>query len=332
MLAAWWLTILTIGPLMGSFITEPAAMTISAYLLADKFYDLRPSEKFQFATIGLLFVNISVGGTLTHFAAPPVLMVAGKWDWSLVFMLGNFGWKAAIGIMIANGVYFYMFRGEMEELQSYIARKELESELESMEHVVDEEVGYTRTFEDRCEHIKTEITTRTLKQISDGVVNKSDIEEALEQRFEDIKKHELKKTLPGLLPENERPPYRDPDWDQREDWVPKWIMLVHTIFIIWTVINAHHPALFIGGFLFYLGFAQVTAFFQNRTDLLPLSLKIIHLVQIYLIYSHLMQFSKQALKGPYVVRKEGQDRTDEYKRRDVVILQLLQRLKSSLQG
>jgi len=283
MLAAWWLTILTIGPLMGSFITEPAAMTISAYMLADKFYDLRPSEKFQFATIGLLFVNISVGGTLTHFAAPPVLMVAGPWDWSLGFMIVNFGWKAAVGIIIANFTYYYMFKGEMEELQKqylivrskreiqrrFISRKELESQLEGMEHVVDEEVGYIREFDDRCEHIKTEIATKTLKEVSEGVVNKSDITEALDQRFEDIKKHELKKTLPGLLPDDERPPYRDPDWDQREDWVPKWIMFVHVIFIIWTVINAHHPALFIGGFLFYLGFAQVTAFFQNRTDLKP---------------------------------------------------------------
>ncbi len=283
MLAAWWLTILTIGPLMGSFITEPAAMTISAYLLAGKFFDLRPSEKFQFATIGLLFVNISVGGTLTHFAAPPVLMVAGPWDWSLGFMIGNFGWKAAVGIMAANGVYFYIFKEEMAELQKqyavvrskreiqrrYIMRKQLEFELEGMEHLVDDEVGYISAFDDHCEHIKTEIKTRTLKEFSKETVDQSDIEEALDQRFEDIKKHELKKTLPGLLPENERPPYRDPDWDQREDWVPKWIMLVHVLFIVWTVINAHHPALFIGGFLFFLGFAQVTAFFQNRIDLKP---------------------------------------------------------------
>ena len=39
--AAWWVTILTIGPLLGSFITEPAAMTICALLLARQFYDLR---------------------------------------------------------------------------------------------------------------------------------------------------------------------------------------------------------------------------------------------------------------------------------------------------
>jgi Na+/H+ antiporter NhaC len=31
---AWWLSILIVGPLFGSFITEPGAMTISALLLA----------------------------------------------------------------------------------------------------------------------------------------------------------------------------------------------------------------------------------------------------------------------------------------------------------
>jgi hypothetical protein len=37
-----WVTILTIGPVLGSFITEPAAMTICALLLARQFYDLQP--------------------------------------------------------------------------------------------------------------------------------------------------------------------------------------------------------------------------------------------------------------------------------------------------
>jgi len=76
-LAALWFTILTLGPILGSFITEPAAITISALVLSDKFYELRPSAGLKYATLGLLFVNISVGGTFTHFAAPPVLMVAG---------------------------------------------------------------------------------------------------------------------------------------------------------------------------------------------------------------------------------------------------------------
>src|SRR5207253_2024173 len=77
--AAWWVTILVVGPIMGSAITEPAAMTISALLLGRQFYDLGPSTALKYATLGLLFVNVSIGGTLTHFAAPPVLMVARPW-------------------------------------------------------------------------------------------------------------------------------------------------------------------------------------------------------------------------------------------------------------
>jgi len=114
---AWWLAILTVGPLLGSFITEPAAMTICALLLARQFYDLRPSARLSYATLGLLFVNISVGGTLTHFAAPPVLMVAGKWNWDITFMFTNFGWKAALGIVLSNAVYFFIFRRELAALR-----------------------------------------------------------------------------------------------------------------------------------------------------------------------------------------------------------------------
>jgi Na+/H+ antiporter NhaD/arsenite permease-like protein len=43
----------------------------------------------------VLFVNVSIGGTLTHFAAPPVLMVASKWNWDMAFMFQHFGWRAA---------------------------------------------------------------------------------------------------------------------------------------------------------------------------------------------------------------------------------------------
>ena len=43
--AAWWLSILTVGPLLGSFITEPAAMTICALLLARQFYDLQAEPR-----------------------------------------------------------------------------------------------------------------------------------------------------------------------------------------------------------------------------------------------------------------------------------------------
>ena len=117
--AAWWFVVLTIGPILGSFITEPGAMTISAMLLGKQFYKRKPSMKFAYATIGLLFVNISVGGTFSHFAAPPVLMVAGKWNWDFAFMITNFGWKALIGILISNTIYFLIFRSESKKLDRY---------------------------------------------------------------------------------------------------------------------------------------------------------------------------------------------------------------------
>ena len=113
---AWWITILIIGPILGSFITEPAAMTICALLLARQFYDLNPSTNLKYATLGLLFVNVSIGGTLTHFAAPPVLMVARPWDWSTSFMLGHFGWRAVIAIVVSTVTYYAIFRAELASL------------------------------------------------------------------------------------------------------------------------------------------------------------------------------------------------------------------------
>lgn len=115
-LSAWWFAILIVAPLLGSFITEPAAMTIAALLLGKKFYDYRPSRTFAYATLGLLFVNISVGGVLTHFAAPPVLIVATKWQWNLPFMLITFGWKSILGIGISTAIYGFIFRKELKRL------------------------------------------------------------------------------------------------------------------------------------------------------------------------------------------------------------------------
>ncbi len=175
---AWWFSILTIAPLLGSFITEPAAMTIAALLLAKQFYVLNPSSKLKYATIGLLFVNISIGGTLTHFAAPPVLMVAAKWGWDMKFMFLNFGWHAISGIVLSNVVYFLVFRRELLALQAAPAAN-----------------------------------------------------------------------------------------DVADEPVPAWVTGVHLLFLGFTVWAAHYPALFIGGFLFYLAFAQATAHHQAKLDL-----------------------------------------------------------------
>ncbi|MBQ2722804.1 MAG: putative Na+/H+ antiporter [Opitutales bacterium] len=114
---AWWVSILIVGPLLGSFITEPASITICATLLVKKFYSFNPSMKFRYATLGLLLVAISVGGTLTHFSAPPVLMVATAWDWGMPFMLANFGWKAILAVIISVSIYGIFFRKEFAKMQ-----------------------------------------------------------------------------------------------------------------------------------------------------------------------------------------------------------------------
>ena len=187
--AAWWITILIVGPILGSFITEPAAMTIAALLLARQFYDLQPSRTLRYATLGLLFVNVSIGGTLTHFAAPPVLMVARAWEWDTVFMLSHFGWRAAIAIVLSTLAYYAVFRRELRSLASRPA-------------------------------------------VPDTIPRAP---EAIEHGH-------------GVLP------------------IPWWVTAAYVLFIVWTVANAHYPALFVAGFLFFLGFDRATAAYSTLSD------------------------------------------------------------------
>jgi hypothetical protein len=189
--AAWWFSILTVGPLLGSFITEPAAMTISALLLARQFYDLQPSLTLRFATLGLLFVNVSIGGTLTHFAAPPVLMVARPWGWDTPYMLTHFGWRAVLAVVASTSLYYLAFRREFRALALKPPRPDVEQPEDN--------------------------------DVSDSAAR--------------------------LLP------------------VPAWITTTHVLFMAWTVLNSHYPALFLGGFLFFLGFVRATAPYQSRVEL-----------------------------------------------------------------
>ncbi|EQC44569.1 PF07399 family protein [Bacteriovorax sp. BSW11_IV] len=109
----FYVSTLVVGPILGSFITEPAAMTVTALILLDYFYSGTMSQKFKYATIGLLFVNVSIGGTLTHFAAPPVLMVAGKWHWDMAFMFQHFGYKSVVAIIISTLIVAFAFKKEL---------------------------------------------------------------------------------------------------------------------------------------------------------------------------------------------------------------------------
>lgn len=183
--AAWWLSVLCIAPLLGSFITEPAAMTLAAILLSKKIYQLKPSTSLCYATIALLFVNVSVGGTLTDFAAPPIVMVAGKWEWDMAHMFTEFGWKAIVGIMLSNIIYFFIFRKEFARL----------AEVQRINNSFDSTVPTT--------------------------------------------------------------------WEDRQDVIPIWVYGVSILFLVWTVIFSHHPAIFIGGFMFFLGFTMATPQYQN---------------------------------------------------------------------
>ena len=170
-LSLYFLT-LAVVPLLGSLITEPAAMTLAALLLRERFFAPGISARVKYATLGVLFVNVSIGGTLTHFAAPPVLMVAAKWSWDTPFMLANFGWKAALAVGV-NALGATLF-----------ARREL-------------------------------------------------------SRLEDS-----------------GPP--------RRRATPFPVITAHLFFLTGVVAFAHHPAAFMGMFLFFLGFANAYERYQDR--------------------------------------------------------------------
>ncbi len=112
-----YLVTLILVPLIGSLITEPAAMTLAALVLANSLFSRGISKTLKYATLGVLFVNVSIGGTLTTFAAPPVLMVAATWDWDLAFMLTNFGWKAALAVSVNAVGAALLFRRELSRLE-----------------------------------------------------------------------------------------------------------------------------------------------------------------------------------------------------------------------
>lgn len=113
---AFFLTSMSLVPMLGSFITEPAAMTLAALLLKDTVFAQAP-KRLQYAALGTLFVNVSIGGTLTPFAAPPVLMVANKWGLDMHYMLMHVGWKAAIAVAISTTLVMLFFARDIARMQ-----------------------------------------------------------------------------------------------------------------------------------------------------------------------------------------------------------------------
>ncbi len=286
-LSAQWLTTMTIGPMLGSVITEPAAMTLCALLLGRSLYELEPSEGFKYATVGLLFVNISVGGTLTNFAAPPVLMVAGPWGWSTGFMMAHFGVEAVCGILISNFLYFFVFRKELLRLEQkftmvrlkgeihekYLQHRDMNARFREILVAVDDDLQTPGRVEKEVDavvaEVKGRLEERLVKELSGEKVDEDLVRQAFDERFEEIKLRALREDLPRLLPPDKRSAFQDPDWDKRDDPVPGWVTVVHLVFMGWTIITAHYPPLFIAGMLFFLGFSIVTEIYQNRIDLKP---------------------------------------------------------------
>jgi hypothetical protein len=114
-LANAWLGLAAV-PLLGSFITEPAAMTIAALMLAPQIFRAGVPERLKYLALGVLFVNISIGGTLTSFAAPPVLMVAATWEWTSGFMIATFGWKAAVAVIVNATMAVALLRTHLQQV------------------------------------------------------------------------------------------------------------------------------------------------------------------------------------------------------------------------
>ncbi|MNK12026.1 hypothetical protein D3C87_300820 [compost metagenome] len=113
--------VLTIGALAGSFITEPAAMTVCALMLNSMLQ--KTSNKLIYSLLAVLFVNISIGGALTPFAAPPILMVASKWNWDFAYVITHLGWKSACAVFVNALGFVFFFRRELKE--SCISLKEV---------------------------------------------------------------------------------------------------------------------------------------------------------------------------------------------------------------
>ena len=113
-LAMAWLG-LALVPLLGSLITEPAAMTLAALILAPLVFHPGLPEWLKYAALGVLFVNVSVGGTLTSYAAPPVLMVASVWGWDSAFMARTFGWRASIAVLVNASVVVALLSPYLKE-------------------------------------------------------------------------------------------------------------------------------------------------------------------------------------------------------------------------
>ncbi|MDT0138329.1 putative Na+/H+ antiporter [Acidovorax sp. PRC11] len=186
---------LSVVPLLGSLITEPAAMTLAALLLAPVAFRRAIPERAKYFALGVLLVNVSIGGTLTAYAAPPVLMVAATWQWDSAFMFTHFGWKAALAVLCNATLAAWMLRPHLAQIHAPTAPAEPDQ--------------------------------------SDS--------------------HSHGHGHPHHAP---HAPHVGP--------VPAIVAAVHIALLAGVVLSAHHPVIFLGLFLLFLGFTQAYARHQSR--------------------------------------------------------------------
>lgn len=120
---AMFFVTMSVVPLFGSLITEPAAMTLAALLLRDQYFKRTGRAGFKYLTLGVLFVNISIGGVLTSYAAPPVLMVAQTFNWDTAFMATHFGWRAAVAVFINAALLTIISRAALVEAPASVPQE-----------------------------------------------------------------------------------------------------------------------------------------------------------------------------------------------------------------
>lgn len=84
----------------------------------------------KYGELGTLFVNVSLGGTLTSFAAPPVLMDASDWLWDRAFIATIFDWNAFCTVLINATAITYLLRWHVtDDLREKLAETQAKDPL-----------------------------------------------------------------------------------------------------------------------------------------------------------------------------------------------------------
>jgi hypothetical protein len=159
-----------------------------------------------------------------------------------------------------------------EDIQkNYMRRRDMDAMYDNIAREIGKRSGARQAIDAEIKKIEHEVRERLeqhfIPKLTRKGVEQDLVRQAFKERFEEIKLREMRRAFPAMLPQKLQGPFVDPDWDRRDDPVPAWVTLVHLFFMAWTIINAHHPELFIPGILFFIGFSVVTHPFQNRIDL-----------------------------------------------------------------